>query len=176
VTQAGPSDETLVAALARGERLAFSLLYKRHAASVLKFAFRLVGTDGLSEDILQETFLTLWSKRTSVRLVGDSVLPWLLVTCRNHSSNAVRKLARRRTEPLPDDIPSPMDAAADTDWLRAEWAQLSPIDRRVCELCLVDGLSYAQAAAQLNITTSAVAKRMQRSRARLREASVDRAQ
>lgn len=171
MTEAGPSDEQLVAALARGERLGFSLLYERHAASVLKYAFRLVGTDGLSEDILQETFLTLWSRRTKVRLVGDSVLPWLLVTCRNHGANAVRKLARRRTEPLPDDLPSPADGAPDLSWLDAELAQLSATDREVCQLCLVDGLSYAQAAEFLNITPTAVAKRLQRSRARLREAS-----
>jgi RNA polymerase sigma-70 factor (ECF subfamily) len=40
----------------------------------------------------------------------------------------------------------------------------------VCELCLVDGLPYGEAAEQLGLSVGAVKQRVSRSRARLKKA------
>ena len=53
-------------------------------------------------------------------------------------------------------------------WAIEEISQLGEIDRRACELTLVHGLSYREAAERLGTTTGAVAKRVERSRSRLK--------
>jgi RNA polymerase sigma-70 factor (ECF subfamily) len=43
-----------------------------------------------AEDLTAVTFLELWRRRTKVRFVEGSALPWLLVTALNVSRNAQR--------------------------------------------------------------------------------------
>jgi RNA polymerase sigma factor (sigma-70 family) len=105
---------------------------------------------------------------------GTSVLPWLLVTCRNHARNLLRTQRRHDADALPADLAS---AASDDGearerlrWVRAEIDALSPLDREVCELCLIEGRSYAEAALTLGLSVGAVTQRLSRSRARIKKA------
>jgi len=50
---------------------------------------------------------------------------------------------------------------------------MSDIDRRICEMCLIEGAPYAEAAEAVGLSTPATAKRLERARARIRKA-VDR--
>lgn len=61
-------------------------------------------------------------------------------------------------------------ARDDLRWVLDEIERLEPIDRSVCELCLVDGVPYAEAAKQLGLSVGAVKQRVSRSRARLKKA------
>jgi len=160
-------DIVLVDAFAHGSSAAFDELYRRHAGRILQFGWKLVGSQSVAEDLLQETFLTLWTKRRRVRVVDESILPWLLVTCRNHARNAMRRTARHHTVPLldTDQIADPGDHS-----LVELLAGLTRTDRSVIQLCLLDGYSYREAAEQLDSSPAAVGKRVQRARAKLREA------
>jgi RNA polymerase sigma-70 factor (ECF subfamily) len=50
----------------------------------------------------------------------------------------------------------------------AEIASMSPLDRDVCRLCLIEGVPYKDAAALLGITPSTIAKRVERARRHLK--------
>jgi RNA polymerase sigma-70 factor (ECF subfamily) len=63
-----------------GDGEAFGLLFDAHHVRVYRHALKLTGSVHDAEEVLAGAFLELWRRRTSVRLVGDSVLPWLLVT------------------------------------------------------------------------------------------------
>lgn len=158
-----------------GDPAAFDRIYRRHAPAVLRYAWSLARTRAEADDLLQETFLTLWAKRRSIRLVDESVLPWLLVTCRNNALNLRRRQARRRELPLEalDALEALGESAAHDDaellWMRGVLDTLTPADRRLCELCLVHGVSYREAARLLELSESAVGKRLQRAKARLRK-------
>jgi RNA polymerase sigma factor (sigma-70 family) len=150
----------------------FDVAFARYGAAVLRYAWRLTRNSDDAEELVQETFLTLWSKRRSLVVVGDSVLPWLLVTCRNHSGNLSRRRKRNEAAELDAEVPARSAAeeraAAELEWVMAEIAAMSPLDREVCRLCLIDGIPYKDAAAQLKLNTSAVAKRVERARRRLK--------
>ena len=62
------------------------------------------------------------------------------------------------------------DARERLRWVRDEIAALAPVDRRICELCLLEGHSYAEAAEILGLSVGAVTQRVSRSRARLKKA------
>ena len=97
------------------------------------------------------------------------MLPWLLVTCRNHGANLVRKKSRTRTVPLPENETA-FEASADADdlrWIRDVIESLSPTDQRICQLCLLEDVPYREAAEQLGFTANGVAKRVERIRKHL---------
>jgi RNA polymerase sigma-70 factor (ECF subfamily) len=166
-------DVTLVRAAGRGDRRAVVALFDRYVATVTRYAWAIVANRQDVEEIVQDTFVTLWRKAGEVDLPDASILPWLLVVSRNHAANLRRSQRRHQGDELPDELvaPSGDDAARDRlRWVRDEIDALSPIDRQVCELCLIDGRSYADAAAALGLSVGAVRQRVARSRARIRKA------
>lgn len=172
------SDLADLSGLRRDDAEAFAALFNRHAATVFRYAHAVIGDRQHSEDVLQETFLTLWSRRADLEVYGDSVLPWLLVTARNHTRNLGRRLLRRATALLAeaDDIDAwtdPADVVAHRVVLEAivtDVAQLSVTDRSLVTLCLVGDTPYAEAATKVGLTTAVTARRVQRIRTRLKTA------
>lgn len=168
-------DERLLDRMGAGETRALSALYDRHAAAVTRYAWALAADRHDVEEIVQDTFVTLWRSARRIRLVDASALPWLLVTCRNHARNLARRRARDRSAPLPDDYPSRDDADARDRlrWVTEAISELHPLDQRVCELCLVEGRPYKEVAALLGTSVGAIKQRVARSRARLRKAVIE---
>ncbi|WP_439691792.1 RNA polymerase sigma factor [Curtobacterium sp. SP.BCo] len=173
MTRPAEPDKVLVAAAARGDRDAVTTLFDRHAETMTRYTWALVRRRMDVEEIVQDAFLTLWQKADTVDVPGESVLPWLLVVCRNHAANLVRQQRRHEGVDLPDELAAPEpddDARERLRWVRAEIDALAPLDRRVCELCLIEGRSYAEAAEVLGMTIGAVTQRVWRSRARIKKA------
>jgi len=171
--QSAEPDRALVAAAARGDGSAVTVLFDRHAATMTRYTWALVTGRMDVEEIVQDAFLTLWQKADTVDVPGESLLPWLLVVCRNHAANLRRQQRRHESVDLPDELAAPRsdhDARERLRWVRAEIDALTPLDRRVCELCLIDGRSYAEAAEMLDISVGAVTQRVWRSRARIKKA------
>jgi len=172
----GESDGVLLRRSVTGDRRAFGLLFDRHSRAVTRYAWALVSDRMDVQEIVQDTFVTAWAKAGSVTIAESSALPWLLVTCRNHALNLRRKKATHRTEALPEglaDVAAHEDhalAARRVKWVLAEIDALDDLDRRICELCLIEGRSYAEAAALVGASVGAVSKRLERARTRLRTA------
>lgn len=161
-------DVDLLLAFGGGDDRAFTALYRRHAAAVLRYAWALAENPQQAEDLVQEAFVTLWRKRATASVYDDSLLPWLLTVCKNHGRNVRRTELRHRHLPLETQA----DRAAPPDefrWILDDLDILSPNDRRLCELCLIEGYSYREAANQLDITAAAAGKRLERARGRLRK-------
>ncbi|OJX75426.1 sigma-70 family RNA polymerase sigma factor [Leifsonia sp. 71-9] len=173
------SDRDLLRALVEGRRGALATLYDRHSRVVYAYtAARLEGREDI-EEISQDAFVTLWRKRSTITIAGDSLLPWLLVTSRNLIANRRRSLlaaGKRRAsaavdEATPDSKPGP-DELVERDqllaYVEAAASALPEPDRTVFELCIRGDHSYEDAAAQAGITPGAVRNRLSRLRARLR--------
>lgn len=173
------SEQGLVACVAAGERDALGVLYERHVRSVFRFALVEMRSREDAEDITQETFLTLASRARAVVVPGDSVLPWLLVTCKNLCRNKqrahTRETSRRSPLDLATEVPagdSVEDAAernALREAVRVAVDALSAVDRRVSELCIDGDASYQKAALALGVSHGSIRNRISRLRVRLRE-------
>lgn len=166
-----PLDLELWVAYCQGDATAFTMLYRRHAAAVIRYAWSIVHDRIAAEEILQETFLTAWEKKRASHIVDESFLPWLLVVCRNHSRNALRIVAKHKSVPLELVTASVSDPPGELAWIAVEIGALSEADQLLCRLCLVEGYSYSEAARILDTTQAAVGKRLQRVRARLAQAT-----
>lgn len=166
------SDEAIVRAMASGDKSALARAFDRYAPTLTRYAWALVDDRQDVEEVVQDAFLTLWQRAATLELPADTVLPWLLVVCRNHAFNAGRKRTKHRADELPETVAAPGDhdeAAERLRWVRAEIAALPDLDRRICELCLLEGYSYTEAAGLLGLSVGAVTQRVSRSRRRLKK-------
>jgi len=174
-----PDDRLLVVALARGERSAFKFLYDRHARAVHLYAASIVRDSQLVDEVTQETWLTLWARRSSLALAGESVLTWLFVTARHKSLNRLARARKQSREVELEEtvlLPSGVDSAEAVDVaeilavVEAIVAAMPALDRELYLLCLRDGASYESAAHALGINHGAVRNRLFRIRRALRTA------
>lgn len=165
----------------RGNGESFAGLFDRHRDRVFRSVLRIAQTREQAEDIVAVTFLELWRLRERVRLVDDSVLPWLLVTAFNVARNSSRAERRYRrflaALPIADHATDASELALDRiEGLQAERraiASLRALPRAEAEILAlvgVDELSLREAARVLGITDEAAKKRMTRARRRAREA------
>lgn len=167
------------AANGRGE--AFAQIFDLHRDRVYRHALRLNGNVHDAEDVTAGAFLKLWRRRTDVRLVEGSVLPWLLVTTTNLSRNTARSLRRYRA--LIDSLPrstaarsageialEQLEEAKAAEQVRAALRSLSKTDAALIALTAFEGCTPAEAGTALGISDGAARTRLHRARTRIASA------
>ncbi|MBA2642434.1 MAG: sigma-70 family RNA polymerase sigma factor [Actinobacteria bacterium] len=174
------SDEALVALVARGDEPALAELYDRVGRIAYGLAFRILRDDRLAEDAVQEAFLGVWRTAAAFRAERAKASTWILTLVHRRAVDLVRREERRRTEPLPDDVPTrpqdATDAADEAAWLRFErervqaaLKQLPDVQREAIELAYYGGYSQSELAERLGLPLGTVKSRMFAGLARLRE-------
>jgi RNA polymerase sigma-70 factor, ECF subfamily len=94
------SDTDLIARMAKGDQRAMPVLFARHRTRVHRFVLRRVRSDGLAEDIVNETFLAVWQQAGRFE-GGSSVTTWMLSIAHNKAVSALRK---RREDSLEEGV------------------------------------------------------------------------
>ena len=169
-------DAELLQRAANGDKKALADILRRHSPAVTRYAWALVANQQDVEEVVQDTFVTCWRKAGTIDVLDRSLLPWLLVTCRNLALNLNRSRRRHAADELPADILVSDEDGEARDrlrWVTSEIERLSLLDRRVCELCLIEGRTYAEAAEATGISVGAVRQRVSRTRSKLRKAAID---
>ena len=171
-------DAQVVERVLRGEIEAFAELMRRHNQRVFRLARAIVGNDEEAEDVAQEAYLRAFS--TLDRFEGRATFSTWLLKIAAHEASARRRRARRirsleelpgGPEAAPDAGESPDQAAAAGELgglLRTAVDDLPPSLRSVLVLRQVEGLSTAETAACLGLSTANVKVRLHRARAELR--------
>jgi RNA polymerase sigma-70 factor (ECF subfamily) len=171
--QAG--DDDLVAAVAEGDRTAFSVLFERTQRAVFRFALHMTGSAAAADDVTQDVFLALMRDAARYERGRTTVTAWLCGIARNYARR------RRATEclltPLSDgEQEGPGQPAQLVDPV-AELARAQRIDavrravlrlpfkyREVIVLCDLQEMSYLEAAAAIGCAVGTVRSRLHRGR------------
>jgi RNA polymerase sigma-70 factor (ECF subfamily) len=174
----GVSDEVLWHRVVNGDGEAFGVLFDRHYDRVWRHALKVLRVAHVAEDVVAMVFYEAWRRRANVRMVNDSILPWLLITTNNTLRNHVRQ--QRRYRHFLTQLPPPEDSAdiaediaqADESQLQASalkeaFAQLRPPERDVLTLCVLEGMGAKEAGAALGIADGTVKSRLHRAKSRL---------
>jgi RNA polymerase sigma-70 factor (ECF subfamily) len=158
------SDGELLNRVARGDRRAFELLYRRYARAVYGLAIRRLGDRERAEDAVQETFTSVWRSARTYRPERGPGAPWLYSIARN----AIVDRLRGRTEP-PTEVPEVAESGsgpqerAENEWLawRVHRAleELPENERTVIALAYWGGLSQSEIADRLSIPLGTVKTR-----------------
>ena len=94
-----PVDRDLIEKIREGDQDACEILCARHEEGLRRYLLRLVHDPAAAEDLLQETFLRLWTRAAQWRGKG-AVKSWLFSIARNLAFNHLDSVRRRRQQPL----------------------------------------------------------------------------
>lgn len=128
------ADEDLLELAARGDEVAFEVLYDRHGKVAWSLAFRLLGERSAAEDLVQEAFLAVWNGAGGYSSVKGSVRTWVLSIVHHRAVDRLRQGAasRRRQEALEQ------VAAMRPDAPDAAEVALARVEAREVQSALVD--------------------------------------
>jgi RNA polymerase sigma-70 factor (ECF subfamily) len=172
-------ERQLVAALRRGDREAFDAIYDRYRPRVFAFLARLSGDRILSEDLLQETFVRL-ARKASTLDDATRLRPWLFTVARNlyvdHRRRALLDFDRLRDLALwpsrprrVEETPFDLTQASETEKkLETALLALPTKYREALLLVAVEGLEPSDAAEVLGVRPDALRQRLSRARSALR--------
>jgi RNA polymerase sigma-70 factor (family 1) len=157
-------EKDLLRRIAAADQRAFTILFETYQAYVYAYGRKLTRSDEEAGEIVQEIFLKLWLNREQLPEI-ENFGAYLNRVVHNHSLNVLRQLARRAApviagepeETLPDEsTQQQLDFNETNRLLHEALGQLSPQQRLAYTLCHVQGMNYADAAAQMHIAASTV--------------------
>lgn len=169
------TDGNLLQTAARGDEAAFRLLYERHREVVFRFAYRMLQSVELAEEITHDCFLSLIKKPSRFDASRASLKTYLCAAARNQ---AIKHLQREVTrEELNPDLPisdhwNPLKqviGAELTAVVREAIAALPPLQRESVILFEYEDLSLAEIALIVNADVGTVKARLHRGREKLRQ-------
>src|ERR1700733_14754637 len=85
----------------RSDQKAFAELYKRTSSKLFGVCLRMLHDRGEAEEVLQETYTTVWRRAASFDAAKASAITWLITLSRN---KAIDRLRQHREELLDDPL------------------------------------------------------------------------
>jgi len=188
VNAQGNDDSLFIDKLRSGDAAAFDTLIDRYSGDIHALLFRLTENAEEAADLTQDTFMRALRSVNGFR--GDSGLKtWLFRIAINESRNRFRWWKRRRrdvtisldatighsemsiSDTLADRSASPEDATLTREReyaIKAALADIQDVYREAIVLCDIEGLSYEETAAALDVSLGTVKSRISRGREELR--------
>jgi RNA polymerase sigma-70 factor (ECF subfamily) len=158
------SDQQIWERLCRGDARAFDAFYQEQASRLLGFLRHYLGDAQAAQDITQETFLAFWQKPNGFDPRRGTLRGYLFGIARHRAAEWRRR--RPRTE-----APAHERTAADGEramLLADAIGQMGPDERGLLWLREVEGHSYAELAAILDLPLGTVKSRLFSAREMLR--------
>ncbi len=176
-------DAGLAGRIRGGDREALGELYDRHAAQALAVAFRVVGDRSAAEDILHDSFVTVWERMEQFDPSRGTLRAWLLTVVRNRAVDRLR--GTRPTMTVGDaDEQSLLRTGPNPTWEQAS-ARLSAIEvrgvletlpaeqREAIELAYFGGRTYREIARLTGVPEGTASGRLRLGLAKLRSGLQD---
>ena len=179
------NEQTLICAAQRGDLEAFNELVLLYQDFLFRVAMNILGDEDTTADATQQAFLSAFRSLQSFR--GGSLRSWLSRITVNACYDELRRIARAKDVPLQvydqdgeemepaawltDPRPSPEEQAERSDLLGALQNSLQALPehyRLAVQLVDVEGLSYEETAAALDLPVGTIKSRLARARDALR--------
>ena len=154
-------------------------IVREHSGRVYRLAYRLTGNRHDAEDLTQEVFVRVFRSLSSY--TPGTFEGWLHRITTNLFLDSARRKQRIRFDGLPEDVEERWaggDPGPERAWeqnnldrdVQAALDTLPPDFRAAVVLCDIEGLSYEEIAATLDVKLGTVRSRIHRGRALLRQA------
>lgn len=152
--------------IARGDQKALKDLYTLFYKKLLQFAYALVRSKELSEEVVEDVFIKLWNKRDQIGEI-QNLKVYLYVATKNTALNYLsRKAAELTTAPFDyleinlealEDSPEELMITAEMlKVMQAAVDALPPRCKMIFKLIREDGLRYKEVADILNISVNTI--------------------
>jgi RNA polymerase sigma-70 factor (ECF subfamily) len=174
-------DDELLKRSAKGDEDAFTILYRRHADVLYRFAFRMTGSSWGAEEIVQDVFMTLVREPGKYDAARGTLPAFLFGITRNKIMKYHERLPREVSLVERQEDGSGGGLTLRDSFTPAMWAEQRerlekvraavmdlPIEfRETVVLCELEEMSYDQAARMLDCPIGTIRSRLHRGRALL---------
>ena len=179
-------DVDLLQRIATRDEAALAELYDRYSRLVYTIIIRILGSPSDAEEVLQETFIRVWSRVDTYNALLGSPATWLTRIARNR---AIDRLRSRRTrgsvaiEPAvdaPDDAPRSgepvtrdtpetlLEGRTTAGAVRTALATLTPAQRALIEAAFFEGYTHSELATRFGVPLGTVKTRIRTGLATMR--------
>ena len=171
------TDELLLKQAGEGEQAAFLELYERYRDPIFRFAYRLLGSVEIAEDVTHDCFLSLIRKPENFRPERASLKTYLFAAARNLALKHFRDHGREtgldevNEEPMDSPRRGPLRKVLENELatqVREAVLSLPPLQREALILFEFEGLSLNEVAEVAGTDAGAIKARLYRAREGLR--------
>jgi RNA polymerase sigma-70 factor (ECF subfamily) len=169
--------------VAAQDHAALKALYDRCASKLFGLAVRVVGNHEWAEDVLQESFMSIWRSAGDYRASLSPPMAWLGLIVRSRGLDLLRRRTTSRShvtqelddgmaETLEGNSPCPMDTAQASEQAVALHQCLGRLENRqreVVSLAYIRDLSHSELSAQLKLPLGTVKTWIRRGLDQLRQ-------
>lgn len=177
-------EQQLIRQAAEGQEQAFEQLVLRHQKGIYNLTLRMTGNQDDAYDLTQESFLRAWKSLAAFQF-ESSFSTWLYRIATNLCIDFLRRQKRGKVIslqmmedeseqplPLPDPKPGPEQQVLEQEnreTVAGALQELEPEYRMALTMRVIDGLSYQEIAAALEIKEGTVKSRIARAREKMRQ-------
>jgi RNA polymerase sigma-70 factor (ECF subfamily) len=167
-------EEDLIRLLAGREKQGIEILYDNYSAALYGVIQRIVVSDEIAEEVLQETFLKIWNNFAQYDPSKGRLFTWMVNICRNLAIDKVRSkdfVNQNKNQSIDNAVSlSDHKTSFDPDLIgvRDIVKKLEPEYRQIIDLLYFKGYSQSEAAEKLNIPLGTVKTRSRAAIQRLR--------
>jgi RNA polymerase sigma-70 factor, ECF subfamily len=147
-----------------GDRAAFSEIYGQYSPQIRAFVRHYVYDLSAADDLVQATFLSLWKRPSGFQPERGTLKQYLFGIARKHASQHRRAAVAQS----PEDAQPHTGPPTDTALIRIMVMKLEPDQRALLWLREIEGYSYSELAAILDIPEGTVKSRLFSAREALR--------
>lgn len=163
--------------IANRDERAFKQLYDLYSKKVYAQCLRVLHTQVMAEEAVQEIFLKIWLMEKQLESI-ENFEAYIKTLTKNHCLNMIRRtvLERRTADFLTENYDESHNETEEAillkdtrEFLDSVIQTLPPQQRAVYQLCHQEGLKYEEAAERLDISVNTVKTHMKRALATLRQ-------
>ncbi len=160
------SEVLLVQRLRDRDEGAMTIFYDKYSAALYGVILRVVKTEEIAEDVLQEAMVKIWHSFPSYDASKGRLFTWVMNVCRNLAIDKIRSRQYRvgnRTQPIEDS--AVLRLAAEPSFrpehigLQDMTKQLNPDQRQIVDLLYFGGFTQSEVAEELNLPLGTVKTR-----------------
>jgi RNA polymerase sigma-70 factor (ECF subfamily) len=160
----------------RGDQQAFAALYQRTSSKLFGVCLRMLRQRSEAEEVLQETYLTVWRRAAGFDAGKASAITWLVTLARNKAIDRLRQHREEQLDPLQleetvDSRPTPA-AGAETSQehqrLQRCLDALEPTQRSAVREAFFTGATYNELAVRSKVPLGTMKSWIRRSLLQLR--------
>ena len=161
-------ESEVIQRLRDGDEGAFNEVYAQFSSKIYKVAYRILQDSTQSEEILQETFISLWVNKEKLDISGD-LWVYLFVIAKRKSFDILRDV--KKSQVLQDWLVNTFDELKNSTEEKIIVDELQRItdsildslpgqQQKIYRLCRLENLSHSEIASKLNISTNTVKNHM----------------
>jgi RNA polymerase sigma factor (sigma-70 family) len=160
------SEKDLIDRLQQQEEAAMTILYDRYSPALYGVILRIVKTEEIAEDVMQETFVKIWTSFGQYNPEKGRLFTWIVNIARNAAIDKIRskefRVGSRETSidhsPV-NHLHSSYEVRPDHIGIKDLVGKLNPDQKKIIDMMYFDGYTQSEVAEELDIPLGTVKTR-----------------